>query len=716
MKIKKNKRLSFLVFLFIIVIILILANLSFVNITAIHLRTGKNILEFQEGRSSAREQIFGERGKIYDRNKNIIAQDLERYNIFFTLDANRSTGDHLYHVADKDLTAKTIAPILKMDEQKLRQMLNSDKLQIEIGPSGRNLSPEIKEAIEATNLPGIGFETVLNRYYSDDHFASQIIGFTNYDFEQRKLVGVHGIEKLLDNELTGNDGMIENLVDFNGYPLPGTKKILKEAQAGNDVYLTIDKDIQLLMEQKVLEFYQKTGSEEIWSIVFNPQNGEILGIISYPDFNLNHIDIKDYLNRTSNYNYEPGSTIKSIMYAMVYDYASADFNQYVNADDYNVGYANGNIYRTYYDDPYRINTVFNANKTQYGTITAAESLAKSTNSGTIDLVLKYLKFSQIENYLDVLGFYTKNNILGLEESTGLKNFSNPLNAINTIFGQGSSVTALQLSQAYTAVFNDGILSKLKLVSKIQKGDTVIKEIPTIQKRVFKQGTSSKLLPLLKGVIEEPGATGRSYRLENFDVIGKTGTAEIALDHGGYSTEKFISSVMLASPSNKPEIAMYFAFVNSDIINFDRSPIRDLFRNIIVSSNIKKTNQSKVNEKESDVNYFQLDNYVNHSIDFAKELLGDKSDNIYIIGDGNSVIDQYPKNGTKISNLDNIFLLSSFNSNKMIDLRGFSRKDAIAFAALLGIELRIYGSGYVISQNIEVGSLIQKNDILELRLE
>ena len=297
------------VFLMVVVFLfaVIIAKLIYVGLSPVV--DGVNIKEFADSRNTKKETIVANRGTIYDSNGEILAQNVNSYTVIAYLSESRTTDpDNPYHVVDKEKTAKLLAPIINMTEERILELLNYDAYQVELGPGGRGLTELVKEEIEALDLPGIDFIKSTKRYYPNADFLSYTIGYAKTD-ESNNVIGELGIELYYNEILTGKNGYKEYQSDMYGYQIANTEPLIEEAEDGNDIYLTIDTNIQMFIEQ-AMNTLTEYGVDWASISITNAKTGEILGISSSPSFDPNVKDIESYYDPFVSYTYEPGSTMK----------------------------------------------------------------------------------------------------------------------------------------------------------------------------------------------------------------------------------------------------------------------------------------------------------------------------------------------------------------------------------------------------------------------
>ena len=691
---------------------LTIANVFFVVVGHVHIRSMTYLDDYVNSVSSDEETIFASRGHIYSGDNILIAQDVRTYDIICYLDSDRlASGDNIAYVDDPLFTAKALAPILEMEESEIYEMLtaNQDLYQTELGAKGRNLSEEQVNEIKAIEgLHGIEFRNSYERYYPlGSDFSPYIVGFAQSD-ENGKLVGKMGIEYSFNEELSGSDGYHVYQMDKNGYVLPGMYEEKQEAVNGYDIYLTLDTSIQEALNNCLQTTIESKNASKAWGAVVEIKTGKILAWGQYPTFDPNTLDISDYNNYGSELAYEPGSVMKSIIYSAAIDLGVYDGNATFDSspfcyDDYGE--------RTYGSDS--IGCIYNVSKLDWGKIALDYGLIYSSNVATATLLTSYVGDKNYEEYLNRFHLYQKVNTDSISEVSGYTNFGLSIaDNITATYGQGSSTTMLQLLQAYTAIFGNGEMVKPYYIDKIVDPNTntiIYKGQRTVVSNPISEDTAKQMQELLRRVVADPEGTCRHYEASTVGVMGKTGTSEIPLD-GGYSEDDNIISCMLAFPYEDPQYMVYYAYISPETVyyNYDVKPVPDLIDRIALLEGLT------FNEGEdSGVTYIEknaMPNVLSKDVNEAKEILEELDLEVYVIGDGNRIISQYPAKSEDVYTNQKVFLLSDGDNIALPDFTGWTRKELIGYWNLSGIPITIEGYGVVYEQDVLPGTIIDREDV------
>lgn len=739
---KYNANLKVLIIFLAVIIIggIVSFNVFFTTVSGIHLRSGINVLVRKAGSQELVEVLQAKRGNIKDRNGNIIAQDIDAYTLVLVLSKDRP-GNYAY-VENREFTAKSLAPILGMSEEAIMSYLNLQDqgvYQTYLGEKGKNLTLEQKKAIEAieytpdpnkktTGLPGVEFEKTVSRVYIPGRFASTLLGFATYDSSQKRIVGQVGIEAYLNEELTGKDGKAVSQKDRYGYALPGTTKTVQLATNGKDVYLTLDKDIQESLENTLLQTVEKNGAKTAWAVVMEVETGKILGYGGYPSYDLNQREEVVYFDMPSMLTFEPGSSIKPFVYASAIEEGVYKGSDTVHTGRFCYAIENGKVKYTGSSCPEK-GAINDAWRPGWGDITFDEALMRSSNTAIAKLLTEYLDVDKYWEYLEKLHFFQPTGIEGLNmsEESGIKNNNYPIDKIAGGFGQGSSVTVLQMMQAYSALFNDGIMVKPYYIDKIvdannqvtyegktEYANDVDEEGNPIP--VFSKSTCDQVKELMKSVMQNKDkGTGYGYNIEEFNMIGKTGTGEIAANNS-YGDNLFTSNVMAAAPADDPKIMVYYGFQASETLYFDRTFFKNLFTTAYEVAGIRKTDTPTTPTTYENWQEYEMPVLKNHTKDYATKKLSSMQVHSVVIGDGNVVVDQYPSGNANVSTNQNVFLLTNSTNIVMPNMVGWSYKDVMLFSKMSKIPIVCNGTGIVKSQSVTENTAITQETEIIVELE
>lgn len=670
----------------------------------------QTITAFINNRNVETETLMPTRGSILDINGNVLAEDVASYTVIAYLDPKRSEGkDTAEHVTDPQTTAQTLAPYLDMTESKLYELLTKDAYQVELGPGGRNLSQLEMEKIRDLNLPGIDFIKNTKRYYPNGDFASYILGYTVNETDEENNIwkkGELGIEEYYNEELTGTSGYATYEKDRYGYTIANGRAYKEEAQDGSNIYLTIDNNIQLFIENALETVQAESEAEWTLMIVANAKTGEILGYSSTPSFDPNIKNITSYLDPIASNAYEPGSTMKIFSYMCAIESGNYKANE---------TYLSGS--KTYEENTPNEVTINDWKKQGWGELTYDQGFALSSNIAVANLLENTITKEELTACYTKYGFGKITGFPLKRETAGNITFQYQIEAAIAGYGQGITTTPIQHIQALTAIANDGKMLKPYLVDKIVNSNTneITYEATTeVVDTVASYETVQKMKELMASVItpDSEHSTGYAYYMEDYQMIGKTGTAQIYDDKTGkYMTGEadYIYSFSGLYPKDEPEIIIYTAAKRpKDTTNYLAPAVKEVIVNISKYLNMETD--------EETVNNYELDNYLNQNVNIVKDNLEKNNLKVITLGTSGKIIKQYPESGYKVHTDDNIILVTNNYDNTMIDLTNMSYKEATTILSLININYEIEGTGYVYEQSIAKGEKFNSSDILTIKLK
>ncbi len=679
-KVRVSKLLIAFILLFFVVVI---ARLLYLGISP--KIDGIDLKTFVANRNTRKKTTYAKRGTIYDSSSNVLARTINSYTVIAYLSESRSKGFKTpQHVVDKEKTAKELSPILGMSEEAILYLLNRNAYQVELGPGGRGITELKKEEIEKLKLPGISFISSYKRYYQNDDFASYILGYVKTT-DDGEMIGEMGIEQYYNDMLKGKDGFIVYQQDVNGYKIPNTKEEVKESKDGVDIYLTIDSNIQFFVEKYSKEAYEQYPCDWLFAVVADAKTGAILGSTSYPSFNPNIKNITNYLNPLVSFAIEPGSTMKIFTYMATMEKKMYDGNKTFKSGSIKIGE----------------NTIYDWKTDGFGEITYDEGFMLSSNVGISYLTKDYFTGSELKEYFKKWGFGQKTGIELPYELTGTLNEKNnkAIEIANAGFGQGITVTPIQMVQALTMIANNGVMLKPYIVSKIvDEEDALVYEGKRTELgKVASSETVNNIKELMYKVIYNDlyYSTGASYRMDGYDLIGKTGTAQYTNPYTGryyYDNVNYIRSFAGMFPKDDPEIIIYVAtkktYTQKGVSNIVKGLVKDIANYRSIFKN-----------EETNATTFKIDDYSNQNLIMVLDNLKDKFKDIVVIGDGDKIVDTYPKNKV-VSKDEKIFILTNSKNIEIPDFIGYSKREVDTYKKLTGIDITLEGNGYVYEQNIE----------------
>lgn len=612
---------------FTLIIIILLFTIMIIRVFYLQVFKTKDLNKLANSLWSRNLPLLADRGKIYDRNGIVLADNITTTSLVVVP----------VQIKNKEKVAKDLSEILNTDYKNIYSHL-SKKTSIErIHPEGRRLSYELAEKISKLNYDGVYLLKESKRYYPYDNTLSHVLGYVGIDNQ-----GLSGIELSYDNYLKGTDGGVKYYSDGKGNRLE-LSEVYDEPINGNNIYLTIDMNIQLAAERELDNIVEKYNPEQALILVMDPNTAEIIAMSSRPNFNSNNY--QNYDLETINRNlpiwatYEPGSTFKIITLA------SAINEKKVN------------LFEDHYYDGGSI-TVENARikcwkRGGHGSETFLQVVENSCNPGFVVLGQR-LGTELLYDYLQKFGFGKKTGIDLNGESSGIMfklDRMGPVETATTAFGQGISVTPIQQVTGVSAAINGGNLYKPYIVKSINEGETnstILLNKPNKIRTVISSETSDLVRYALESVVAN--GTGKNAYIENYRVGGKTGTAQKVKD-GKYLIGNYIVSFIGFFPADKPDYVVYVAIDNpKGITQYGGTVSAPIAKNMILSiidyKNYPKINADKTREYTwLDQKYVKIPDVIGMNLKEAKNVL--KSFSIEYSGTGETIIEQSPDGNTFI---------------------------------------------------------------------
>ncbi|PKR86962.1 penicillin-binding protein [Heyndrickxia camelliae] len=668
------------------------------------------VLAAQAAKQYLRTNILeAKRGTIYDDKGEVIAENVASYTLAAVLDKKMTTDpENPHHVVNPQMTAEKLSRYINMPEEDIYKILTKKgPKQVEFGKAGKDISYDTKKKIEALKLPGIIFMPDSKRFYPNGIFASHLIGYAqkNENDVNSKLVGKMGLEKSLDKYLEGTDGKVSFEGDLWGYLLPGAKKDVQEPKNGDNVYLTIDKKIQIFIEDAMSKVEEKYKPKNMIAIVADPKTGKILGMGQRPTFDPTTREgiEKGWSNQVVETSYEPGSVMK------IFTLAAAVQEGVFNP---NALYKSGTFYVKGVPNPIRD---WN-NGAGWGSISYLQGLQRSSNVAFATLLDK-IGQDTFRTYLDRFHFGQPTNIGLPNEASGKILYNWPIEKYTTTFGQGTTVTGVQMIQAATAIANDGKMMKPYVVDKIvDPNKNVVKTTkPEVVGKPVSAATAKQVRDYLRTVVTAKNGTGSWYDIPGYDVAGKTGTAQIPGSDGKYlkGRNNYIFSFLGMAPKNNPKLIVYVAVQQPQLGENEREsiPVQMIF-NPVMKNTLQYLNIKPAKMVETKVT--KVPNATNMNVSEAQAKLKDMGLQVEVLGKGTKVVNQLPKQGSTLIQGERIFLKTDGRPS-VPDMANWSKRDVMNVADLLDLKLNLTGDGYVWKQSITPNSPIQKGDPLVVNL-
>lgn len=645
------------------------------------------------------------RGSILDRYGEALAKDATTYSCYVILDDSYIGVNNVKLYAessDYPKLAKILADNLGVEENyALSQLEQKDShgkkpYQVEFGKEGKNISLETKmkleEAVKAADTKGLFFEEHPARLYPNGDFSSYLVGYAQLSDpkdESQGLKGIMGIEAAFNDLLEGKDGKIVYEKDHSGNAVAGTVEDKAVAENGDDIYTTLNSQLQSYLETLMDSVYEKSTPEDLTAVLMNAKTGEIEAMSQRPSFNPQQGFTEDtlYRNVLVEDPFEPGSTMKTMLLAAAINEGVFDPNETYN-----------NKSLALYDA-----MIYDHDFGKIGPLNMSQAYSWSSNIGMVILEEKLGNEKWLQ-YLKDFGF-GKSTESGLpNETAGSLPEDNKVSVAMSAFGQAVSVSALQMLQAYSAITNEGQMVKPYYISQIVNGSTGKAEKfgPTSLGQVVTKETAKSVLDHMEDVVyDENYGTGNQYAIEGYTVGAKTGTAQIA-ENGKYSDSgnDFIYSVMMAAPTENPEYLLYVTIKKPT--TYSGKLLSELTNPLMKRALDMKKTEAAISE----INTPQL---VGQTVKGATKNLSALGLTPVVIGSGDKVLKQSVEENTQLLPNAKVLLLTD-ETPTMPDVTGWSKNDLMALENLIAKKFVIEGQGFAVAQSLSANSKITEEEI------
>lgn len=713
---KKNKSTNIvasLLMIFFMFLFLIVSG-RYIYIQATGVVSDVSLTEWAKDKRETSVVLPAERGEIYDHSGMTLAYNRPAYRIYAILDPEYSTNQkEPKHVVDPQKTAEKLAPFLDLEEteiqEKIEKGIEEERFQVEFGKTGKNLSQQTMEEIKSLNLPGIYFLEEAIRYYPNGMFASHIIGFAQEDEETEELTGITGVENAKNKLLGGTDGFLQYQRDRYNKKLVDPKEVVQKPEDGHDIYLTIDQKIQTLLEDALSQVDEKYDPERITAVVMDPKTGAILALGNRPSFNPNNPeDVENWYNDVISTPFEPGSTTKMFTWAAAIDSGNYNGNEYFQSGRYVVNE--------------KIEPINDHNQgAGWGSITFDEGFRRSSNVAASKLVWEKIGAETFLEYLERFDFDKKTDIDLPNEVAGKILYNWPSEKLRAAFGQGSTTTPIQQVKAASAIANKGKMVKPYVIQKIvdsNTGDVIEEKEPVVVGEPISEETAAQMLDLLESVVNSKDGTGKPYRLDDYTVAGKTGTAQIPNSNGkGYlrGSHNNIFSFLGMAPKDDPQLIMHVSVKQPKLEPGESGsePVSFIFNNVMENGlhymNIEPDKETEQSTAETET----FPEVLNKDVKTVSKQLKKTGANITVIGNGEKIVAANIAEGDKFFPNQRIMLLT--DKPTMPDIIGWSHRDVLSLANLLEVNVETSGVGYVKKQSIKEDKKIDDKTTLKVEL-
>ena len=709
-------------------IIFIIFALLAIRILWIQFVSGSSLRESAYRQQTLNRIISPKRGSIYDSNGKVLATSAS----VDTVTINPS----LIKEENKEKVAKALSNIFELDYDTVFNQVNStNAIETIIKKVEHDKVAELEEWMKENKLTaGINIDEDYKRYYPYGNLASHVIGFTGTDDQ-----GLYGIESKWNSTLQGVAGKIVTTADVNHDEISRTAEQYVEVENGSNLYLTVDVNIQSIVEKYLEEGVKNNGATAGSAIAMDPNTGDILAMSTYPSYDLNtpfspnteeltntwdslttaektEARYKMWADRNFSSTYEPGSTFKVIMSSIALEENITEMN--IANDFYCTGsmsFGNKNV-----------TTIRCAQSKAHGIQTLKEALGNSCNSAFMQLGAR-IGVNTLYKYFEAFGLFEKTGIaISGESSSIFHNIDNvgPVELATISFGQRFEITPLQLITAVSSIANHGKLMQPRIVKKIVNPDTnVITNVDTnYVRQVVSEETASQVREMMEYVVTDGGGTHGA--VEGYSIGGKTGTSEPV---AGKEEEGYTVSFIAMAPIDKPEIVLLVAIYNPATNN----PYGSTIAAPIVSNMLSEilpymgiaTETSDMGTPKNDT-LTSIPDVKNKTLTEAVKILKNAGFDVSYSDteNANSVLvsEQVPPSGTQLYSNSTVVLYTQENSVRtsvevpnLLDMTLAQAKNALSDKKL---NISYTGTGAVASQSIAEGTSVEEGTIINVVLK
>ena len=694
---------------------------------------GAYLTELAYQQQAINQILSPKRGNIYDSTGKALAISAQVDTI--TINPTKIKGDSDEETKTlKETVAKGLSDIFALDYNETLAKVNSES-QVEtiIKKVEQEKVDELKTWMDENDISvGINIDEDTKRYYPYGELASSVIGFCGSDNQ-----GLSGIESKWDSVLTGTPGKIVSSQDSSQKEIPNAEETYISAENGSDISLTIDLNVQSILEKYLEQAVEKYECEDGGNvIVMNPQTGDILGMACYPDYDLNspytpnstlaktydslsseeknEALYKMWSNKSVAESYEPGSTFKIITASVALEEGITTTDK---AGDF---YCSG----SQEVEDRIINCWRNYNP--HGSQTLRQALCNSCNPAFIQLGQR-IGAPTLYKYYQAFGlFESTNSGLYGEQSSIFHDLDKigPVELATYSFGQRFQITPLQMITAISCVANDGVLMKPNIIKSITNTDTgaVTETEPTEVRQVISKSTAEQIKSMMESVVLE--GTGKNVQISGYSIGGKSGTSEPTEAN---KDDGYVSSFVAISPIEDTQVVILLTLYDPQNKEYGYQggsvaapTVSQMLSEILPYLGIP----SDATDNTNTDNLITVPDVRNKTVTEAEKLLTDAGFkcNIHCSGDKNSTLtaDQNPKPGSQLSENSIIVLYgegdTSATSVSVPDLSGMNLSQAVSALRAKNLNISVTGSGIVTTQDYTKDELVQEGTIINVTLK
>lgn len=618
----------------------------------LQIMSGQALKAMADRQHTRKLALHTERGTIIDRN----GQELAATILVDSVYADPSK------IGDPQGISEKLSSTLYVKKNKVMSQLARSRNFCWIA---RQISPKQAKEIDILNLKGVHLIQEPKRFYPHKELASHIIGFSGFDSS-----GLEGLELEYDSFLKNVPGKALWKRDAKGNRLYGKNhRGGMRANGTSNLILTIDSKIQYIVETELIKAVERVDAKGGTIIVMDPRTGEVLAMANMPRFNPNAFSKYPqdcFRNRAVTDVFDPGSIFKPFLAAAAIEEGIAEETDVIDCE--NGSYAVGDI------------TINEALMKKYKKLTLREVLKYSSNIGSVKIAERLGKGKYYE-YIEKFGFGAKTGIDLPGEVRGILRHYDQWTDVDfatVAFGQGVSVTAIQLLSAISAIANHGVLMKPHVVKgMIDKDGAVVDEFtPTVVRRVISPVTAERIRSIMAEVVED--GTGRSARMDDVAVAGKTGTSQkFDFSKGRYSSEKLVASFVGFLPAQNPRMSIFVMLDEPKKQKWGGQAAGPVFKSI----------------SEQIIRRF------NQDIEMREVIANEDSGGLKII---------------QASVSESVIPETEQDASVIPDFSGMSVREVLKMSRDMGIDVKISGTGWAVNQKPKPG--FPKGEYLTMYVE
>ncbi len=711
---KNQKRISIIMILSSIFLGLLFIRLIFIQILDLD-----NFKEKAYEQQTRERTISAKRGTIYDATgEKILAQSISVSII--------TAVPNSIEKEDKDLVATKLAEILEIDKEEiLTKLRKNSSTEIIASKVNQEKAEKVLKYIEEDNVSGIRVDEDTLRVYPYNELLAQVLGFVGTDNQ-----GLYGVESYYDDDLSGIPGKIVGSTDGKGRETPFTNEQYIAPIQGKDIVLTIDSTIQSIAEKYLSKAVKENIAEYGMIVILRPSTGEVLGMANYPTFNPNdpftpydeELKAKwDSLNKEERTNelynmwrnkaisdtQEPGSTFKVVTAtaALEENIVGIDDKVFNCTGDMEIGGWTIKCWRYY---------------SPHGSESLREGILNSCNP-------VFMQVSQkmgIETFCKYISAFNLDSKTGIDlpgEMPGIMHdpeTMTPVDLATTSFGQTIQITTLQTAVNYSAVANGGYLIQPYVVKEIKNnsGNYDKKVESKVVKQIMSEKTASEILSALEDTVTV--GTGKSAKINGYRIAGKTATGE----NGRGDNTKFLAGFTGIAPVSSPEVVVVMnlfdpkgpsghggATLCGPVVG---SIIDEVLRYLEIPTDYTVEENGIKETIVPDLTGMTVSQARQELVEHGFELVGDVE-----LKDEDVIKSQIPKVGASLMEGSTVRAYIDDNEKQTVavpDVRNWSHTDAMAEFRSVGLNIRIEGSGFVLTQDVTPGDVVQKGSIITVK--